>query len=120
MKTQINEIKRMQQLGGILNEEVNVDKSPIQDIIKRLNQGEKITTKVPEKIGQLYIKLQQKSDGTQEGVMDVDKAKEHFSSFLRGKQDSEDIEVLMKELDKFKNVKFNSTYDSGVYTLEKI
>lgn len=116
----INEVRRLQELAGLLKEAVDVDKSPIQDIIKHLDQGDKIITKDPKKIGQLHIQLQKKSDGTQEGVMDVDKAKEYFNNFLKGKQDPKDIKALVKELNKFKNAKFSSTYQSGTYTLQKI
>lgn len=119
MKTQLGEIKRMQQLAGILKEDLVVDKQTgIDRIIDALERGEKVVTKIPEKIGQLYIQVQ--TDGKEkEGVMDVDKAKEAIKKDLTQKQTPEDIEKVMKKLDGFKNAKFDVAYQSGEWMLQR-
>jgi len=59
MKNQINEVKRMQQLAGIINEsqlnEVKVDMWTIQDILKNKHVNGKPSTQADLRVGLDYM-----------------------------------------------------------------
>jgi len=124
MKQQLNEVRRMQELAGILNEDfdtnktaVNVDKLSIWEILRHLVQDRTIETDVPEKIGQLYIRAANKSGGEKEYTIDVDKLKQDIDKLQLEPEQKEEVK---DRADKLKNVPFAYTLNKGNYQLSKL
>ena len=125
MKQHLNEVKRLQKIAGILNENfdtnkaaINVDKLSIWEILRHLVQGRTIETKVSEKIGQLYIRAADKSNGEKEYTIDTDKLKQDIDKLQLEPEQKEEVK---DRVDKLKNVPLavDNSRD-GTYFISKL